>query len=85
MRCEKEGINVYIWLILVIVQQKLAQYCKAIILILKKVRSHLFIVAFVSFALGDRSPPHTHTQIAILYVKEFPVYVFFYEIYSVGE
>ena len=32
MRLKREGIYVYIWLIHFIIQQKLTQYCKAIIL-----------------------------------------------------
>ena len=39
MQREREGINVYVWLILFIVQQKLAQYCKAIRLSFKNKRS----------------------------------------------
>ena len=39
-RLKREGIHVYIWLIHFIVQQKLAQHCKAIILP-KKVNKYI--------------------------------------------
>ena len=40
--------------------------------LLSLIRSHLFIFAFISFTLGDRSPKN----IAAIYVKECSAYVF---------
>ena len=40
--------------------------------LLSLIRSHLFIFAFSSFALGDKSKKN----IAAIYVKECPAYVF---------
>ena len=41
------------------------------------IRSHLFIFAFISFALGDKSPQN----IARIYVKECSAYIFLYGFY----
>ena len=46
--------------------------------LLSLIRSHLFIFAFISFALGDRAK----TNIATIYVKECPAYVFLYKFYG---
>jgi len=40
---------------------------------LRFIWSHLFILAFVSFALGDRAKKN----ISIVYVKKYSAYVFF--------
>ena len=45
---------------------------------LRLIRSHLFIFAFISFALGGRSKKY----LAVTYVKEWSAYVFFYEFYG---
>ena len=44
------------------------------------VGSYLFIVAFVSFALGERDP--TTTTKAVIYVKECSACIFFWEFYG---
>ena len=41
------------------------------------IRSHLFIVTFISLALGDKSPQN----IARIYVKECSAYIFLYGFY----
>ena len=49
--------------------------------LLSLIKSHLFIylfIAFISFALGDRSKK----IIAMVYVKQCSTYVFFWEFYS---
>ena len=48
---------------------------KCIILII----AHLFIFAFISATLGDRSKKN----IAVIYVKECSAYVFLQEFYSI--
>ena len=40
--------------------------------ILSLIRPHLFVFAFVSFALGDRSKKN----IAVIYGREYSAYVF---------
>ena len=42
--------------------------------LLSLIRSHLFISAFISFALGDRAK---NIYMATIYVKECFAYVFF--------
>ena len=46
---------------------------------LSSIRFHLFIFAFVSITVGDRSKKN----IAVVYVKESSAYVFHYEFYSI--
>ena len=45
--------------------------------LLSLIRSHLFIFAFIYFALGVRSKKNT-----TIYVKKCSTYVLFYEFYS---
>ena len=47
--------------------------------LLSLIRSHSFIFAFISFALGDRSKKN----IVAIYVKESSAYVFLKEFYSI--
>ena len=41
--------------------------------LLSLIRSHLFILVFISFALGDGAK---NIYIATIYIKEYSVYVF---------
>ena len=47
--------------------------------LLSLIRLHLFIFAFISFTLGDRS----QKNIAAIYVKDRSAYVFLSEFFSV--